>query len=254
VTDQNVGVGTKLEEGFLGLLRIVILLVLTVSLFATCYFLFSGLADMKAEPKEYKYEQFNGEGFVNEIKDQFDEKKSPPTEQAPAKQKKSEKKVNKALEDELDKQVSIVAEFLKRAEKSLSDQTTFKNRLRNNATSLAFDKSDEGVLTYASGQTAFFSLVFKNPEILALEEKYRASENVDFIGSFFSEALSFYPNFHSQQAEKKNAFEAEQAAGVLEAKAASMVKLYTAGGFFAAFLLISLILVLVKIERDLRFR
>ena len=51
---------------------------------------------------------------------------------------------------------------------------------------------------------------------------------------------------------KKKEFDAEQNAEVAMRNAGSMFKLYLAGGMFAAFLLISLILVLVKIERNLR--
>ena len=56
----------------------------------------------------------------------------------------------------------------------------------------------------------------------------------------------------SDQISKKKEFEAEQRREVATRHAGSMFKLYLAGGMFTAFLLISLILVLVKIERNLR--
>lgn len=254
MSEQKIGLGTKLEEGFLGLLRVVILLVLTASLIAAVYFAFSGFSSMKAQPEEYKYEQFNGESFVKEIKDQFDDAKKVPADQESEKQKDQDKKVNKALEDELNKQISIIKEFLKRSDRSLSDEKAFKNARRNEALTLAFDKSDKGVAEYAVGQTAFFGLVFKHPDILALEQKHRESESGDFLQTFFSAALDFYPNFYREQAKKKEIFESDQLVKVAEAKENSMLQLYMAAGFFGAFLLISLILVLVKIERDLRFK
>lgn len=254
MTEQKVGFGTKLEEAFLGLLRVVILLVLTVSLIASCYFVFSGFSDMKAEPQEYKAEQFNGDNFIKEIKDQFEEKKQGTSEQPPAKSKKADQKVNKALEDELDKQIAIISDFLKRSDNSLNDPRGFKSTLRNDAVSLASKKTDEGAVAYAVAQTAFFELVFKNPEILTLEEKYRNSQTGDFLNTFFPAAVSYYPNFLREQVKKKRDFDNEQQAEVAAAKQGAMLKLYMAAGFFAAFLLISLILVLVKIERDLRFK
>ena len=50
----------------------------------------------------------------------------------------------------------------------------------------------------------------------------------------------------------KKEFDSEQGAEALGRNAGAMIKLYVAAGVFVAFLFISLILVLVKIERNLR--
>ena len=74
--EQMPGLGTRLEEGFLGLLRVVILLVLTASLIASCYFALTGLLDTKAAPAEYKYGKFNGDKFVERSEEHTSELQS----------------------------------------------------------------------------------------------------------------------------------------------------------------------------------
>jgi len=64
--------------------------------------------------------------------------------------------------------------------------------------------------------------------------------------------ISAYPEFHENQINRSIEFVQEQNAEALLKKAGAAMKLYIAAGLFAAFLLISLILVLVKIERNLR--
>jgi hypothetical protein len=72
------------------------------------------------------------------------------------------------------------------------------------------------------------------------------------LNGFFEKVTEVFPEAHKAELERQAEFEAEQQAATALKRAGSMMKLYTAGGMFAAFLLISLILVLVKIERNLR--
>ena len=72
------------------------------------------------------------------------------------------------------------------------------------------------------------------------------------INDFYIFINDFYIEFHTSQIDNKKAFDIEQNSEVAMRNSGSMLKLYIAGGLFAAFLLISLILVLVKIERNLR--
>lgn len=250
---QDTGFATRLENGFLGILRVFILLVLAISLVAAAFFAFTGVSQLGAKPETYTYAPFDGEAVAQRLKEEFSEKK--PDLDAPSADKpKAATKENSALEAELSKQVAVVQAFLKRADRFLTDPERFKSARRSEAKTLAFDKSDEGIVKYAAGQSAFFAFIFKHPDLLAMEKKAREEGSETFLRLFFERAVGVYPEFHREQAQAKQRFDAEQAMLVAEAKAGAMMQFYIAAGFFGAFLLISLILVLVKIERDLRFR
>jgi len=72
------------------------------------------------------------------------------------------------------------------------------------------------------------------------------------LTNYFSTAIDLYPDFFEKQRAHRKEFEAQEQARVFGAKAGAMMKIYVAAGLFGAFLLISLLLVLVKIERNLR--
>ena len=147
--------------------------------------------------------------------------------------------------------LKVVSDFLSKFEKNLNNPDGFKADLRKKANTLALEpQSEASVLAYAKGQTDLFSLALADPEIIAILKK----KDDDAFGNYFSAAVDIYPDFFERQAESRKEFEAEESARVLGAKAGAMMKLSIAGGMFGTFLLISLILVLVKIERNLRVR
>jgi hypothetical protein len=244
---ENNNLPSKLENSFLGILRIVILVVLTVSLIGALIFGFMGLSNLNASPAKYEYKNPNIKEMVIEIKKSLEEKPTPSNTDEP---KKDEPKKNEKLEKEIDKQMKLVSDLLQRYKKNLSNPELFRDGLKQRAENLAFDpKNESSVLKYAEGQTELFQIVFTDKDILATLDKQEEK-----FGRFFETALRTYPNYFRKQQDEKKKFEMEQAAEVIEQKASAALYLYIAAGKFLTFLLISLILVLVKIERNLRVR
>ena len=176
------------------------------------------------------------------------------TPAAPAASKPGAPKAEgKALEEELNKQLKTVSDFLAQFQRNLNNPEGFKANLRRKANTLATDPEDEAsILAYAKGQTEFFTLAFSDKDIIATLQK--KEDGGEILGKFFSTAVDLYPAFFEKQREQRKQFERREEVRVASAKAGAMMKLYAAGGLFGAFLLISLILVLVKIERNLRVR
>ena len=253
MSSEDTGVASKLENAFLGILRVVILIVLAISLVAAVVLGANGVSDMSAAPTQYKQEKFDSKALIQELKDSLKEKPVPAPRDAnsPTVETPAPKTEASPLEDELSKQVKIVGDFLNRYQKSLSNPEGFKNGQRNKAKTLAvIPKSDASVLEYAKGQTELFQVVFTDKDILDI----LAKRHEEVLGTFFDAALDLYPDFFKKQRQLKDKFESQEQVRVLEARAGAMMKFYISGGLFAAFLLISLILVLVKIERNLRVK
>ncbi|MEY2618191.1 MAG: hypothetical protein RL522_1193 [Pseudomonadota bacterium] len=253
MSDSGVGFGGKLENAFLAILRVVILLVLAISLIAAVGFAVYGVKDLGASEESYKPEKVDSKALLQELRKSLEDGPAA-APAAPASSKPGAPKAEtKALDEELSKQLKTVSDFLAQFQKNLSNPEGFKASLRRKATTLAVEPQNEAsVLAYAKGQTEFFTLALTDKDIItALQKKEDGGET---FGKFFNTAVELYPEFFEKQREERKAFERRENARVAGAKAGAMMKLYAASGLFGAFLLVSLILVLVKIERNLRAR
>ncbi len=252
MSEVKQGVAAKLENVFLDILRFVILLVLAVSLVAAAVLGIYGVRDLGASEGTYQPEKVDNKALIQELKKSL-ESNPAATPSEPAQKKPNPGKTeNKALEEELNKQLKTVSEFLGQFEKNLTNPDGFKGGLRKKAMGLALDPSSEAsVMEYAKGQTEFFLLAFADPAVVDVLKKKGDDEA---LTQYFGAAIDLYPNFFEKQQNQRKEFEAQEEARVMAAKAGAMMKIYIAGGLFATFLLISLLLVLVKIERNLRDR
>jgi hypothetical protein len=155
------------------------------------------------------------------------------------------------LGKEIEKQYDIVSKFLQRYERNLRDPDAWKSGARARATDLAFEPDNESsVMRYAEGQTELLDKVFADKDILTIVDK----KTDEVLSPFFEAALRVYPAHFREQKENAKKFERDQEEEVVVKQAGAAINLYIAGGMFASFLIISLILVLVKIERNLRVR
>lgn len=251
--DSGTGFGGKLENAFLAILRVVILVVLAVSLIGAIGVAIYGVRDLGASEESYKPEKPDAKALMQELRKSLEDSPASAPAAPAASKPGGGKAEGKALDEELNKQLKAVSNFLAQFQRNLNNPEAFKANLRRKANTLATDPEDEGsVLAYAKGQTEFFTLAFTDKDIIALLQK--KEDGGDTFGKFFSTAVDLYPAFFENQREQRKQFERREEMRVASAKAGAMMKLYAAGGLFGAFLLISLILVLVKIERNLRVR
>jgi hypothetical protein len=109
--------------------------------------------------------------------------------------------------------------------------------------------NSSSVMDYAEGQTKFFETILADKEILEALQK-----NPESLNAVYSTIFDAYGEFYAKEAQSAKSFEAEEKSRVAVAQVGSALNLYIAAGMFCSFLLISLILVLVKIERNLRVR
>jgi hypothetical protein len=264
MTDKNQTITNKMEDLFLSILRGVILVVLAGSILSAIYFAISGVSDLGAKPKDYNYEKFDSKQLLNDLKDSLKDQPEKKPDTKPETEKKSEPQANNPIEEEITKSANLVVKFFKAYNFNINEtwiNQQLKPSLRRESSNLSivYGSGDKARLDYLKGQTQVFELVLLNPELnQLLDKKFKAQVDVeekdklDVVVEFYKTVKGFYPDFHQNQISKKKEFDADQNAEVAMRNAGSMFKLYLAGGMFAAFLLISLILVLVKIERNLR--
>ena len=247
----------RLEELFLSILRNVILLILALSVIASIGLLISGVSDTSAKPEKYKYEKFDSKQLVNDLKESMKDEAKPAPEQKKATDKKQPAPKNDKLQQEIDKQVKILSDFISKYGFEVNQSLTTNLVNRANKYGIVYGEGEAGILEYAKGQTQVFELILLDKDMNALVQKKYSSQSEQefkdsFIREYFDRVISAYPDFHENQINRSIEFEQEQNAEALLKKAGAAMKLYIAAGLFAAFLLISLILVLVKIERNLR--
>ena len=264
MTDKNQTITNKMEDLFLSILRSVILFVLAVSILAAIYFAISGATDLGAKPKDYIYEKFDSKQLSNDLNESLKDQPEKKPDTKPETEKKSEPQANNPIEEEITKSANLVVKFFTAYNFNINEtwiNQQFKPGLRKESSNLSiiYGTGDNARLDYLKGQTQVFELVLLNPELnQLLDKKFKAQVDVEEKDKFnvvieiFEETKGFYPDFHQNQIDKKKEFDADQNEEVAMRIAGSMFKLYVAGGLFAAFLLLSLILVLVKIERNLR--
>jgi hypothetical protein len=258
MTEKNQTITNKMEDLFLSILRAVILFVLAGSILAAIYFAISGVSDLGAKPKDYQYEKFDSKQLLNDLKDKLNPKAAPApnTPAAPA-----APAVKSAVDDEIAKILNLTVKFYKTYNWEFNQEylNQFPGRLKNESKKLSsvYGEGETAQLEYLKNKTQLFESVLLNSELNQLIDrnlKLEADPDLKdkIINDFYGFINDFYIEFHATQIDNKKEFDIEQSAEVEMRNAGSMFKLYVAGGLFAAFLLISLILVLVKIERNLR--
>jgi hypothetical protein len=258
MTDKNQTITNKMEDLFLSILRGVILFVLAGSILAAIYFAISGATDLGAKPKDYKYEKFDSKQLSNDLKDKLSPKAAPApnTPAAPA-----APAVKSPVDDEITRILNLTIKFFKSYNLEFNEQylKQFPGRLKNESKELSsvYGEGETAQLEYLKNKTQLFESVLLNIELNQLVDKNFKLESDEelknkIINDFHAFINDSYIEFHATQIDREKEFNADQKAEVAMRNAGSMLKLYVAGGLFAAFLLLSLILVLVKIERNLR--
>jgi hypothetical protein len=253
--NQNQSITNKMEDLFLSILRGVILFVLAGSILGAIYFAVTGVTDLGAKPEEYKYEKFDSKQLVDDLKETLDPKPAPASN-APA--APAPPAVKSPVKVEITELFNLITKYFKPYD-MLTDQAFFEREVEKESKilSIVYGSGENAQIEYLKGMKLFFENVLLNVELNKLIDKnYKAeadrNKQLELVNEFSFKVRDFYSEFHREQIAQKKEFEADQRREVATRHAGSMFKLYLAGGMFAAFLLISLILVLVKIERNLR--
>lgn len=265
MSNEKNSITTALEESFLSILRIVILIFLTISLVASIFLGFNAVSSFGAKPQKYELNKFNAAPLVDEIKRALDESKEA-SPQPTKKQNPKKSNDNKELEEEITKQGKALEKFLRRFGTDVSQnylENTYRPAARKQANSYGpafYGDGENGVNQYAKGNTEFFESIYTNSDILALLDKdvkkkvdlEDENQRLNVVLAVAERVTEFYPDFHNTELQKKAEFEKSSEEEVALKKAGAITEMSIAAGVFGAFLLIAFILVLVKIERNLR--
>jgi len=249
----------NLEDLFLSVLRYFILIFLVISSVASLTLLISGFFDLNAKVELYKNEKIDSKQLIVDFKKSLEnEKIIKPAIKA------NTQKNNKELEEEILKQLNLITNYYRRYNYQLPSDFLndhLEQSLLKNAKTygIYYGVGDAGFLQYAKGQTLILEIILLNPELNeVLTKKFNPNSNLDEdlkyqpIHAFFYKVIDYFPEYHKKIIENKKIFETYQNDEVNFRKEGAAIKIYTALGLFGAFLIISLILVLVKIERNLR--
>lgn len=247
-SDPPKTLSVRVEEFYLGVLRIFILAALILSLVGAGVLGYRALNAMDAKAQAYTrpYQSSPAEQFLNHLKRDA----MPPAGGADS---RSADEKSSGLEAQLNRQVMIVSEFLAPLSKGMTNPVAFKDRQRALAEELAAAGVVANPLAYARSQADFLERVLKDKATLD-QVRQKVEHSPAYLEEFMGKMLDYYPNSVRDERQARVNFEREEGARVAEARANSMLQIYAAVSLFVAFLVISLILVLIKIERNLRIR
>ena len=244
------GISTRVEELFLGVLRAVILVVLAVALLGTLGFLFVGVSNFRATPGEFQPRKFDASSTIKSIKDEQKKGESPTRPEHGSTRGATTPRSDPELEKLVDEQLKIWNQFLERWSTGFVNPQAKKAEWIREARAFARPDTAEGAREYARGHVEFLKVALNDPEVIRIADEARRSG--DSFGSFCGELLTAYPDYWRDVIADEAKFKAAETARVAELRASSVQQLYIAGSAFVVFLSVALLLVQVKIERNLR--
>ena len=239
----------RTEEFFLAILRVVILVVLTICLVGVGVYVVSALKAMDEKPKTYQRQTADPAQFRKELNAIFKEEGESTDGQTERSSNAADKTIDPALEKEIESQYSLMAKFISPFDKEFTHPESIKKGLIEKGEEISEDKSPIGLLKYAEGRSAMYQISFGDKSL-----QKTLLQKPEFFQTYLDFAQEDYDKFNSEDIAAKAAFDSEEETRVAAAKAAGLEKLKLAAGLFGTFLLLCLILVLVKIERNLRGR
>lgn len=237
----------RTEEFFLSILRVFILLVLAGCLIGVGISVFSAFSGMNEKPDAYKVQGVDPEQFKKELSAILGQKADAETVGEETSPESVTQKTDPALQKEIDAQFSLASNFVSAFGRQYNNPEGLKSTLLEKGKEISADKTANGLLEYAKGRTSIFTIAFGDKAL-----KDQLLKRSHLFEKYLPFAFDYYDNFNSEQQRARQEFEEAEQARVAAEKASAQDKLKFAAGLFAMFLLLCLILVLVKIERNLR--
>lgn len=228
---MSVSLISKMEKGYLQLLRVVVLLVASLAIFGAVFAGINALANYNAKPKEVSQ-------TITIKPDDFSAKqdKAPATTSTLA--KPSENSPFNKLVDDL---AAVVDKHGK-----LVDHPTFAVSREWASNFVREVQSNERLGSdYIPGLVSYFDAVFSRKDVV---QEAKATSYNDMAFKIFGQ---YQAEYLAQKAKISNA-ESEAENEALAKRASAAESLYLFGSLFAAFITMALLLVLIRIERNLR--
>lgn len=245
---------TRIEEAYLGLLKVIVLMVLLTSLVGAIVLVYRGLGGLNAEAQPYTHAPTPSleTRFLAEVR-------SPGGAGAQGNGAQSADGVAHAgkaadvLDAQLDRQAALMNVFLQSVSRGLDNVGGFRDQQRAVALSLAEggDLGDAG--RHARRQADFLESVLKDKPTMDLVRQ-RVDKDAGYLDNFTARLLDYYPAEVRRDHQAQTVFQREESVRVAQSQAQALSQIYTALALFGGFIVLALILVLLKIERNLRSR
>ena len=228
----------KLENAFLQILRVVVIVVAALLLVGVFILGLNSFEMLQAEPEPAKnIPQVSEQDLIKNVTDQpVDGAQSvaPPANAGSVDPNKSYyDRSGLAIKNFIEKQSNGTIQI---------DQQAISDIVKKRAQS---EETPELVAAYAKNLAESIDKILANPAII---NAARSSSSTDVVDKIIDE---FTSEFDQKVAQQKADFEAKQQK-YLEKKSEGMQSLYMAGGLFGSFLLVVFLSIFIKIERNLR--
>lgn len=271
----------RVEETYLGLLRLVVILVSSILLVATVVLAVSAASGLKDETKT------DAAGSTTVKPDEVLESVAATTEAQKGKEKglrkttkesasSSEADPNKAYYDRI---ASAITGFVTKYAKGIESVEASQIIEVTKSKAERYQSDEHLVSSFASGLAATMESAVKSPSIISRVQKTGAApaaparpvpmeasgeESEEVVQpqaelpfkesplQVVNEVLSAYVRMFDEKVKSAEAEKVAAAAEAMERKAEAMNRLYMAGGAFGSFLALVFMSILVKIERNLR--
>jgi hypothetical protein len=247
---------TRIDEFYLGLLRVFILLVLALTLVGAGVAGYQGLMSLSDDVHPYAQpaQESPAERFVAQIKrgDAAGTGKASNVMGSGGEQKAVDFKSD-AFETQLMRQFVAVNDFFGPGAKTTPNPVAFKDRQRAQVEELVTAGVVMDPLAYARKQADFLERVLKDKATLEVIRQ-KTEQSPAYAEEFLNKVLEYYPNLVRDERAAKLSFERSERERVADVRSNSIRQLMAAAGLFVAFLVVCLIVVLIKIERNLRTR
>jgi len=248
----------RLETAYLKIFKVVILIVLTLALFASIGLLLKGWGDLNtkaAEPPAAKQPKVGVEDFLKTLKDQPAPQDKPDGEP----QKKASPAADKAaqekqMRDMAARHAKLAAEHYKacREDLNLNQDAFATKRVQWLLQTLRDNTQGEPAVTQFD---SFYSTLVAHPDSVAwcklnVQAILQGKTGIpDATVNFFDKT---WEKQHNDEQAKLRKFNRDELARVASAQARATMELYAAGAAFLTFMLLSLILIFARIETNLR--
>ena len=253
----------KIEDLYLKIFKIVILVVLSITLVVSVVMVLKGTSEYFASPsapdpaKSAPVPTVGVDTFIKEL----DKKDAPPPpEQAPAAPVQEKPPVKDTrLDDMVDKYVLNLWTYLDTYQKACKvpnppDKETFLKSFRKDIMKSWFEEYGED---FAKSQDSFEKSLLSNQRVIqiCIEKEGKAGiffRSLDWHRTQWVKQLKEGQIFEQKEAQRVAKFEAQEAMRVAEKKAQAFQSLITAISAFGMFMSLALLLIFSKIETNLR--
>ena len=239
----------SIEELFLSILRVTILAILALALIISIIFALNGASNYFASPSKYSIEESNKGDFKDSLKNFLEPKeynKDQETKESKQSNLSTPSDISTKYENEFNNQIQTANLFMSKFNLGPALNQDYINNEVSFALNLSKFMGDEDMIEeYIETQSNFLKIAFEDEDFL---EKI----NMDNAADYFNFVIAYQKNHYADEDDKANEFNETEIKEATASNLQSIPQFISALTSFGIFLIITLILILIKIERNIR--